>query len=94
MDLISQINGVCLAQVVVCMVLVDGARVASPPHVNVKVGLVKALAHELVVVCMVLVDGARVASPPRVNVKVGLVKALAHELRRARAHTNIGTSLQ
>jgi hypothetical protein len=40
-DLISQINGLCLAQLVVC-----GARVASPPRVTVEFELVRALAHE------------------------------------------------
>ena len=40
-DLISQINGLCLAQLVVC-----GARVASPPRVAVEFELVRALAHE------------------------------------------------
>ena len=40
-DLISQINGLCLAQLVVC-----GARVASPPRVGVEFELVRALAYE------------------------------------------------
>ena len=40
-DLISQINGLCLAQLVVC-----GARVASPPRQTVEFELVRALAHE------------------------------------------------
>ncbi len=39
---ISQINGLCLAQFVVC-----GARVASPPRVSVEFELVRALANEL-----------------------------------------------
>ena len=40
--MISQINGLCLAQFVVC-----GARVASPPRVDVVFELVRALAYEL-----------------------------------------------
>jgi len=42
LDLISQISGVCLAQVVGW-----GAQVASPPRVNVEFELARALAHEL-----------------------------------------------